>query len=346
MCMMVLVILGDAVVFVPGAAAQVSGRDAWLQVSMACLFGLFNLYIFTFLGQRFPGKSFIEYLPEVMKLAGKILAGIYILYFIYLDVGLVREFSELITTIILPRTPMVSVVIIILFLSSYAVYSGLEVAARVAVIIFPFFMLSVIITALLSLSYWDPGNIMPLLESGFFYLFHGLSIPVSWFGDGMVVCMVFHRCSNLRIAEKRFMLAVVIVGLMLVLVTIQSIMMFGDNISDFYWSTYMAAKQIGLGVEILPLLVWITGLFIKITVYFYAIASGVTQYFGLVSCRHVIMPLVVIVASLALLQVDNIVELLGFYSECVWYYVIFQFAIPLLLMVFLGLKNFFSSSTS
>jgi hypothetical protein len=79
--------------------------------------------------------------------------------------------------------------------------------------------------------------------------------------------------------------------------------------------------------------VWVLSSFIKITLYFWASLKGLTELLKLRQPRSFIVPLALGLLVSAKYKVWGLIELAAFYDKQAWYFMVFQLALPLLLLL-------------
>lgn len=167
-CLLLFITLvtATAVLFVPAITAQEARQDGWLSALVfSTLFALLVAVICTSLGLRFPGRTVIQYSPEILgRFLGK-LAGLgYIFFFIHINSIIVREFGDFLTTVFLPDTPIDIFVATLLLLGASAVRNGLEVIARMNQFVFPLLLFSYMLIIVLVARDMDLHNLLPVLS--------------------------------------------------------------------------------------------------------------------------------------------------------------------------------------
>lgn len=101
-------------------------QDSWIGILLGYLISLPVLMIYGALAKRFPSKNIIEISEAVFgKILGKIISACYTFYFMSLAVLYTRSVGTFVKTIILPNTPMALILILFVFICSWAVKKGI-----------------------------------------------------------------------------------------------------------------------------------------------------------------------------------------------------------------------------
>jgi len=113
---------------------------------LAILVGLLIAWLVVNLSLRFPGKTLFQ-CPEAIlgKWPGKVVALLYIWFYIHINSEIIREYGSFLVSAFMPETPMIVFEILIVAIAAYAVRNGLEVFTRVSQIILPIIFVSVAI---------------------------------------------------------------------------------------------------------------------------------------------------------------------------------------------------------
>ena len=130
--------IGSASLFYLGGEAK---QDSWIAILIAMVAGLGILFFVTLtIHNKEPKKNLIELVTTYFgKYLGGIIALVYILFFTYSSTRNVREFGEIILLTLLPDTPISMVMLVLVIISTYAVYKGVEAFFRIGEFILPFF---------------------------------------------------------------------------------------------------------------------------------------------------------------------------------------------------------------
>jgi len=165
--MIVLFEVGSSSLFQLGSEAD---RDSWIAVLTGAGVGVMLLGMFLFIWRRDPGKNLFGLLQTYFgKWAGTVLAAMYVLYFADESMRNVRDFGDLMILSVLPQTPIFVVMLVMVLLSAYAVFQGVEVLFRLAELFLPWVLLGYGLLLLLFFSsdLLNAQHLFPVLEHGF-----------------------------------------------------------------------------------------------------------------------------------------------------------------------------------
>ncbi|MEG1148297.1 MAG: endospore germination permease [Niameybacter sp.] len=132
----ILQMFNMSMLILPRIAGKMAGHDGYLLPILAFAFGAVYVWSIVSLLERFPGEGLDTIAPKVVtKVLGMILIGVYIIKII-IGAGLeVRMFAEMVSQVLLPKTPLPVIILILLFAVHYLIKSGLEASGRMAEIV-------------------------------------------------------------------------------------------------------------------------------------------------------------------------------------------------------------------
>lgn len=339
MFLMLFLVLGTANMFLPALASEHAKQDAWISPFFALLEGLWVVFIVTELGRRFPGKTLVEYTRLILgPVFGTGLGFLYVFWMVHPGAIIIREFGELMVTTMMPETPLIIFLSTITFTAALAVRAGLEVMGRTAEFLMPLFLGTYAAIPFLVVQIMKPENLLPVLEHGVKPVIAGGLAPGGWIGEVVLMGMLLPYLRDPDKGRRTMALAVVIIAANLSVTALAVTAVFGPA-PNLTFPFLELAKNIRLAeflerIEVLILVVWVAGVMVKITVFYYAAVLATAQLTGLKDYRCVITPTGVILTALAVLVYDNIMELVHFVAE-IWpfYGPTFEWVIPALLLV-------------
>jgi spore germination protein KB len=231
--------LGSAMVVSLGNEAK---QDAWLAILLATVYGVGLVWAYTFLLNREPGKTLYEIIEKAgEKIFSNILTVMYVLYFFYLSARVLRDFGELITSVILPNRPLEISAWTFMILIVYILYLGLENLGRLNELFTPYLILFIFAITVL------------LIISGEF-TFNNIQLP---FKDGVtpVVKAIFPQLMGFPFAGKVSMAMGMLVAIFSVITSknFSELMKEGNKILP---ALLDLPFQIGIPAVILGLVCW------------------------------------------------------------------------------------------
>lgn len=158
--------IGSSVIF--GFASE-AGSDAWLSTLICTGIGTCLVIMYLILMRLHPGLSLVEWFPaQFGQWLGIPIAWFYMLHFLYNAGRTLGDIKDLIPTTILPGTPNWFILGVFMIAIAYALYSGIEVLARLAELILPVILVLFLVEIILIFSsdITDIKHLQPVLGEG------------------------------------------------------------------------------------------------------------------------------------------------------------------------------------
>lgn len=186
-CMLLLYFFGTAVLFLPAELAGVSGNACWLVAIFWGLIATLTTMLLCALGRRNPSFSAVDWYCDAFGQGlGKVL-GLGLGAKLIFDGALeLRIFSEIISSAMLPKTPLWLIMAAILFLAWMGARGGAESGARGAELLFFLVCIPLAVVLIAVAITGNYGRVLPLAlpvpkeiwQSSTFFgpVFQGLSI--------------------------------------------------------------------------------------------------------------------------------------------------------------------------
>ncbi|MEH7155725.1 GerAB/ArcD/ProY family transporter [Neobacillus drentensis] len=286
-CLMYLFELGSAIVVGLGLQAK---QDAWLAILLGMVGGICLFQIYHFLYLQFPDQPLTSYITKILgKFIGTPLALIYCFYFLYIAGRVLRDFGDLLITSALDETPLIMINALMVLLITYGLSRGIEVIGRTSETVF-FLML---LFGFIGITFTNFSgivklvNLAPLFESGWKTLSSTVlkqtyTFP---FGEMIAFTMILPHLNNQLNGRKIGIFALLASGITLSITVALEIAVLGAKgvaFSQFPLLDMIGQVNIGDFIQRLDIIVVATliiGVFIKITVFFYAGYLGLTSIF-------------------------------------------------------------------
>lgn len=337
-------VFGSSVIISPGRGA---GHDAWIAVAFGLMEGLLIAWIFTALARQFKDKTIIEINSLVYgKILGKCISVLFIWYLFHLGALVLNNYSRFFKLEIYPATPKTITLLLLMLVCASTVGRGIEVLARLSIILVPLTTLVAFVDTLLIIPHIDLNNLLPILDvpiGKLLWASHGAaSFP---FAETVAFLMVFCFVDKPEKGPATVSRSLLIVGFILIMITARNASVLGQVAAITLYPTYLTAQVIDIGdiltrLEVVVAINLITMGFIKILVLFYGTVLGLAQVFNLRSYRPIILPVGILMVILALTNVENALEMFEFANKGYPIYAVpFQIGIPLITLVVAKLRK-------
>ncbi|MDF2923743.1 MAG: spore germination protein [Paenibacillaceae bacterium] len=346
--MVILFQIGSSPLFLLASEAK---QDAWIAVLVALLCGGMLLYFVTLAIQRQePGKNLIEIMYQYFgRFFTQLFAWPYVIYFVYKSVRNVREFGDLMIEYLLPQSPLPVITAILMLVSAYAVYMGVEVFFRMAEVLLP--IVAVMYFLLMMMALADGlihlNKVLPILADGIKPVLSAALPEVISFPFGeMVLFLMFWKYANTREGIARTTLvSYFMAGIFLVFTNALIVFILGPVLATAGGIPLLLIAsfiQIGNVVERMDPFVGIllfTGVMIKQTAYYMGAVLALASIFNK-SRRFMLAPAGVAIYIGALLFQSFMQQIrVGFEYNVKYHFPVFQIAIPALLLLVMKIKG-------
>lgn len=336
-----------AYLITPMVTIHLAEQYAYLAILLSIIPGAMLIHIYSYIirksNQPFPGV--LEFV--LGKIAGKIIGFTYILVFLFGTAFTLSYFVYLISSSIVPDTPLSVYIGAMLLTGYYALKTGLQNIARVAEVLFIAALpvgLLLIVAGLLQ----NPtvSNILPLLPSNYRALgtasFHSFFVV----GDMIaILVLAYYAMDRRKLTKTLYQVLFTYVGLT-AFIALGIIINFGPVMANLVsFPTFKLIRGITLGdflqnIDVVFIGIWIIAIFGSIMVKWFLLCHTIQSVFGLQDYRFLAAPSSVIIGLSSLMMAPNIIALQLIAHHLLPYlYSFFYVGIPVLLYLGLLLKN-------
>lgn len=310
-----ITIISTGMIFVPKRIYSIAGQDSWLSVILGGLIGILLAYFISQLGLIYRDKTIIEYSQIILgKTLGKIIGLSIFLAFFFINSVVLREFAELLVGAFYPHTPKVFFIIAIIFVSSYALYQGLEIIARVNEILFPIFMILIIFIFIFTISEMNFQKLFPILANGILPVLKGAYTHALWYVEIIILSFFIPSLNVPTRAQKASILGVTFVILLSLVMMTGIVAVFGKETSTLTFPVLSFGRYVNIAnfleqLDSFILVIWVAGVFIKITVFQYCSVISLSQLLKLTDHKPLILPISILQTILAIVLWNNTAQL-------------------------------------
>ena len=339
-------LLGSAIVIGIGKDAM---QDAWIAIFLMTFIGIGLMYLYYSINGFLPNKNLFEILEYCFTRPISILLSLgYVIYFLYATTRVIRTFGEMITTAILPNTPIEVITLSIVLVMAYILYLGIEVLARVSEIFTPYTVLFIILLLIFLLPnievHISTTNPRRWNKTNF-------KVDVSTYAHislWRIDCFYrsFTSVNKLRKGKKISFIAVFTTGIFLVISTILVIITAGADVfqySDF--PMLSAARLVSIGhflerIDVIVVFIMTLGVITKASVYVYCGLKGMEYIFRL-PYRYFAIPISMLVSCFSILIAVNYGDHLKTLKSpiLIYFQIIMQLIIPITTIIILKWKT-------
>jgi len=248
----------------------------------------------------YPGLSPIAYSERILGRIPAFLFGLLFFFFCLQAAGVtVRQYGDFVTGSFMVKTPLTLVIASITLLAAIAVRGGTGVIARSAVILTPMFVLPLLLLVLL-IPHLDIRYLFPPLERGIAPIVKGSLTPQAWMSEVFLISFFLPRmASGVKIGRWAGVSLAGIVASMLY-VDLFSLLLLGPDTGDKVVTILVAFRYINLAnffenMEAFLLAMWVVGNFVKLAVFYYAVATSFSEVFRLRDYRLIVYPIGILI---------------------------------------------------
>jgi spore germination protein KB len=321
-----------------------TGRDTTFSyISGDIILILMGLVVW-YLSKSFPGYTIIQILE---KHAGRITGTIFAAIYLFISIALVALLTRLITGLVgaffLPNTPGWFPILMILLLALYIAAKGIEVQARLFVIVIPVLVsLWFISTSIGFINQFDFSNLLPVFESSPAQLISGGYLNIAPLCESILALLVF-TASLRNPSQSRgsiimgMAMGAVIIPMATVFITIGMLGVELASRVSYHGVNITLIISVGefiQGVEVLLLFTYEVVAIIKATIHIYCAWMTASHLLN-DRFRRAILATIGIIAYIATISIDSFNRAF-FYYRLLSEYVVFPFvALTLILTLIL-----------
>ncbi len=309
-------------------------RDMWLADLLSGVLAVCFVLAVTDLGNRNPGKTTIEYARlHLGWFAGKLVGLFLTLYFVIVAATTARNLAESFSISIMPRTPIVVFIVLLLFLTASIARNGLETVARTGEILFPLILLLMFALILLPADLMRFERLRPVLTRGWSSVVALTSVEFSFYLEFIIIGMIFPHVNRPTEGTRFALFTVVFTSVLLAIMCVAMIAIFGPTTDAISLQAFQLARVIQLGefferIEALVLAAWVLATGVKLAILTWASALSLSQFMELKTYRPVVYPVAALTAVLSISLFEDVVVMSRFIAIH-WT----QFVIPSLLLM-------------
>ncbi|MED3891880.1 GerAB/ArcD/ProY family transporter [Peribacillus frigoritolerans] len=334
-------------------------QAAWLVILIAMIGGFILFFIYYGLFQYYPDQLLTEFVRNILgNFLGRIVAFLYILYFIYLAARVLRDFGDTLLTFAYPHIPLFVANAAFILVVVYTVRKGIEVVTRTGELFFVLenlllmtFFLLIIASGMIHLN-----NLKPIFEiSGTEMVKMAFTITVFFpFGEIIAFLMIFPYLNEHKRLKKIGIWSLATSGIFLAVIMAVNVSVLGVDLmtrSQYPLLTLIQSIEVAGFLERLDvyfLFLLMIGGFIKICVFTYVAVTGTANVFNVKQPSRLAYPVGIVILLISIIISSSYTEHIheGLKAVPNYIHLPFQVIIPLLLLIIAFFKNRKKGKTS
>lgn len=335
--------------------AAVAKHDAWLSILLALAAGTCLAWLYAHLCQSYPGRTIIEITEQLLgKWTGKGIGLLYAWYSFHLGVLVLKNFTVLISSVGLTKTPTFVSALPLLAIMLWVTIQGLDVLGRCAVVLLAFIVLEIVVSVILLSPDFHFEYLLPLFDQGWPPVVKGALESTSFpFGETVLFAFVLPKLSTPSRAVKTTVGFTLAAGLLLWIGQTRNLLVLGDLVSNLIYPTYSAYQYVSIAdfierIEPMVFMTEVTSVFVKLSICFYVTTLALSQVFQTEERHRAVYyaPIALLILEMNFFIYKNSADMYQFSEIWPYYSMPVQVLIPLLLWAVMRIKRRTSAQTS
>ncbi|ARU59903.1 spore gernimation protein [Tumebacillus avium] len=340
MALVINMVYAKAIGLTQGIMARESLSDMWIATLFSTLQGVFIMYITVVTTQRLPDSNLVEQYGALFgKWAEKLIALVLFCFFLGAFGSVMITFVYHLMDYFLPEMPIIMFVLAGLTVGVYAIYKGLEVVARMALVgVFSIIALNVMLM-IGSLHEFDIRELLPVFQTGFVNTVKtSRHNDTDWAMATLMTAFILPLVKDKKIWRKSGPVSILYAGLFVLMWPILEAGVLSPEMTGRYIVACMQlarSAEIGQFIhryEMIMIAFFATSALVQTMVSLFCASLSVTHLFGLKDYRPTILPVALILGAFGywvVLDHNRAMTLLDDYWPMVALPI--GFAVPLLL---------------
>lgn len=322
-------------------------QDSWIAFVVAIVLSLIVALLYARIADLFKSKNLFEICTNLFgTVIGKIICALYVWYAVHIGALVIFNFTIFTEVSLLPETPIIPIMILILLASMYLAKSGMESLGKWSMVILPFITIVVVSSTIAGAGTMEIDNLKPVLGHDGSLL---LSIAVKFlafpFAESVLFLTLFDFSNENSSPYKIFISSFLISGALLLVVLLRNILSIGAYLSKYlYFPSYITARLINIGdflsrVEtIITANLFLAGI-AKICVCIISASRGFVKLLNLKDYSELVVPVSLFMFALCLIDHSSIIQLYYFAQIYHIYASPFMFVIPVIIWITAEIKT-------
>ena len=295
----------------PQHMAEMGQTAAWIVPAVSFATATLGFLVIVALLKRYPGMSIVE---ASEKAGGPVLGVIaslgYFAFFFSTTVLLIREFSETVSTALLPRTPLSVIMGVFIIATLVAAYMGLEAITRAALAGMPLIIGTLILLNILLLPQSNLDTIFPLFGPGIGKIAYNGVIHSGIAGEIMFLCIIAGQLGEKHKVQRIGLISLAVSAVLMIMSTLNYSAVFPYPLSvHIAYPGYEASTLIYMGrflqrIEVAFVFLWVISACIHLALSGYTTAVIIQDILKLSSYKPLLPALAILGFTLALVPSD------------------------------------------
>lgn len=321
-------IVGLVILDISNNLAKFVYQDNWIAAAIGSIYPLYMVIISIYLGKRCSQENILELSKKVFgKVIGGALNFIFSLYFMILLVLAVSDYSNMIKSFSVEFLSIIKIVGVVLLLSGYVVYKGINVIGRLCKITF-FLTIILVISPIPALRSGRAINIFPILQSGWIELIKGAVNSSLAYSGVEIVFIIYPMLKEKKEYIKVSILPIIIICIIYMWACFIGVYYLGtDVVVKSKWSFLLVTESVTVRVinnyKYAFIFIWSLIIFKSIAVFYYTSTNIVQNIFKKINSIVIILIIYLVSCFIAVKYGEGLSK--TYYIDVVMkFYVIFN----------------------
>lgn len=345
--LLILQMFNMNMLIMPRICTNYLSRNGYVAPVIAIIIGSIYLFCITSLTMKFPGSTLVEISTSILpNWIAYILLAAFTLKLI-ISTGLeLRMFGEIISQIMLPKTPISVTMIVIMLSAVYLVKSGIEATGRMGEILSYFISIPLAVALFIIIFHVDYQEVLPFFQIEPGDVLTGTVLASFMFIPLEILLILNGLMEKPQMVRKAGIGAIVTIGIVQAVITLLCITQNGvQETQTQMWPVIILMKSIGMNntivenQEVLMLIVWIFSIYMYLSVSIYLITVIGSRVCKFKRENIFALPLVPIIL-LAALYPRDLGVVYTYYLRFEYYYGLwFVVPVPLILLLIAKIRR-------
>lgn len=294
-----------------------SRQDSFVSNLAAILPGILTVYVMVKLQKRYPDLSFFEMTEEILgRWPGNLINFIFVYFAIEVCLLYARGFGEFVLTTLTPEMTIDLYLICIVLVGAYGVYLGIEAIARLAQLLFPFYILLIIIINALLVRQFHLDFLLPVFDHKAGEMIYSTFLQYVFpMGEAIFFIGVLPYVKQSKHLFKAAAGSLVLAGIFLAYRGIVAIGVLGTGAavsSNFPFFDAIRLVKIGEFIERIDIFflgIFVMAVLIQFITIFYFITHGVAHIFQVKTLKPMLIPMAILIFALSKAATLNVVDI-------------------------------------
>lgn len=261
--------------FLPVLRVGPANQDAWLVIVLSLLYTIVFSLPLLILSNKFRGLDFPELSETIAgKAAGKVATCVLSLFVFFCFFACMQAMAIYLKLYILAETPLWVINAFLLIPLTYASMKGAGTIGRLAVIVVPFIVVTIVFFFALGLKDMRLDNIMPIFaDSTIADLNFGAMVTGARFSEIIILGVFSYYLKDNVSINGTYFKGLLIYAVVFLLITLSTLLLLGSGIAKLLNNPFLSyARQVGGGdvmqrVQALAIFTWFSGSILKLMIY-------------------------------------------------------------------------------